>query len=227
MQRKNNNKNKKNKVVSKVKGRVKQLMIVAYGPIVYRYCPWGSWKRASLEYVQLFLPTVAGLGVLDQVFRANSLFDPDRTGAGTQPRGFDQFTPLYARYRVLGLGWRIEFAAASIAYPCCAGLVNGTQVFTTITDAGEVLHSPVRVSSSGATSVVYQGYSRLDELQGRSFQAYHTDDLTGAVVTTNPAETIDFHVFVANLTAGAVTPIISCSFWFDSVFFDPDVPGPS
>ena len=34
------------------------------------------------------------------VFSANSLYDPDTTGTGHQPRGFDQLSALYKMYRV-------------------------------------------------------------------------------------------------------------------------------
>lgn len=37
-------------------------------------------------------------------YRMNSVFDPDFTGVGGQPEGFDQLKALYSRYRVLALG---------------------------------------------------------------------------------------------------------------------------
>ena len=36
------------------------------------------------------------------LFRANSLFDPDLTGTGHQPLGFDEWAKFYRRYCVLG-----------------------------------------------------------------------------------------------------------------------------
>lgn len=46
-----------------------------------------------------FSHTVGSQG--NQQFRLNSLFDPDYTGTGHQPMGYDQITPLYHQYCVL------------------------------------------------------------------------------------------------------------------------------
>lgn len=48
-----------------------------------------SWTQAS-----------GALG--DNIYRGNSLFDPDLTGTGGQPNGFDQWAAFYASYTVLG-----------------------------------------------------------------------------------------------------------------------------
>lgn len=43
-----------------------------------------------------------GTAVQYYQFKLNDLFDPDLTGVGHQPRGFDQLTTLYQRYLVYG-----------------------------------------------------------------------------------------------------------------------------
>ncbi len=62
-------------------------------------------KRTSMRYVwsseatQLDIP--AGNFYI-QNFNGNGLFDPDRTGVGNQPRGFDDAMAFYSSYKVLG-----------------------------------------------------------------------------------------------------------------------------
>lgn len=46
-------------------------------------------------------PTSAGGYQKLQVFRANSCYDPDYTGAGVQPYGWDNWTAFFNRYQVL------------------------------------------------------------------------------------------------------------------------------
>lgn len=46
-------------------------------------------------------PTTAAFAV-GHVFNLNGLYDPDETGVGAQPRGFDQYMTMYRNYVVLG-----------------------------------------------------------------------------------------------------------------------------
>jgi len=58
-------------------------------------------KRIALVYYQEFDLTTAG-GGYSQVFRGNGPYDPDETGAGSQPTGYDQWAAFYKRYVVHG-----------------------------------------------------------------------------------------------------------------------------
>lgn len=54
-----------------------------------------------------FIPNLSSTNWHTHFFRSNSLFDPDITLTGHQPRFFDQFAAMYDKYRVLGS--KIEF----------------------------------------------------------------------------------------------------------------------
>lgn len=61
----------------------------------------GKTARAKLVYGAKFTLTPgAGGTVANHVFSANGCYDPDITGAGHQPRGFDQLMALYDHYVV-------------------------------------------------------------------------------------------------------------------------------
>jgi hypothetical protein len=223
MKKNNNNKNK-----NKRKKNTNSVSLVSvYGSMRHMRAPFGTWKRVKMEFVQLFVPTILGGTTFENIFRANSVFDPDFTGTGLQPRFFDQLTPVYNRYRVVSFSWHVEFANSSQTYPCTAGAVNGSQAPTSISDAAEILHSSVQLVGLGAQSKIFNGKVRLDQLSGRSFQGYHIDDLTQSVVTTNPIEVLNFHVVASNVTLTTFVPVISVTLWYDTVFFDPVIPAQS
>jgi hypothetical protein len=68
----------------------------------------------SCTHVQLVFPFNLGpassAAEASQVFRGNSLYDPDQTGTGAQPVYFDQWMALYSQYRVLGVWLDAKFS---------------------------------------------------------------------------------------------------------------------
>ena len=68
--------------------------------------------KVDLHYESL-VTLMPGAAVASYVFRGNSLFDPDYTGTGHQPRYYDQLTPIYGRYKVLRSAITVEMINGS------------------------------------------------------------------------------------------------------------------
>lgn len=62
----------------------------------------------TLRYNQSNTIDVANFGISSQVFRANSLYDPDSTGTGHQPNGFDTLMAAYDHFTVLASKIRVR-----------------------------------------------------------------------------------------------------------------------
>lgn len=79
-----------------------------------RITPFLANKRTTQHVygTQYSASLTPGTGML-RVFRGNGMFDPDRTGVGHQPYGFDQLAALYKYYNVSGSSIRVWFAVAS------------------------------------------------------------------------------------------------------------------
>lgn len=72
-----------------------------------------AYTDTCLRYVdQISLNATAGL-TDNWLFSANGLFDPNVTGVGHQPMGFDEWAAIYSKYRVLKSKLTITF----IPYP--------------------------------------------------------------------------------------------------------------
>lgn len=67
--------------------------------------------HANLQYNQYIAMTESSAGVgAFYSFRLSDLYDPDLTGTGLQPVGFDQFSVLYSRFRVKRVTVSIQLA---------------------------------------------------------------------------------------------------------------------
>jgi len=62
----------------------------------------------KLRYVETFGLDGAAAQSAVHVFRANGLFDPNMTGGGHQPKGFDQIALFWKRFHVLGSRIRVS-----------------------------------------------------------------------------------------------------------------------
>lgn len=72
--------------------------------------PLPSKFKTKLRYVERAISLDPGLGgsAASYVFSANGLYDPDITGIGHQPLGFDQLMPLYDNYTVIATKITVE-----------------------------------------------------------------------------------------------------------------------
>lgn len=71
----------------------------------------------KLKYVQR-IPLVITSGATDiQYFRANSMYDPDYSGAGVQPTGFDQYMTFYQRWRVHASSCKLQVSSIGTTAP--------------------------------------------------------------------------------------------------------------
>lgn len=80
--------------------------------------------KATLRYTETVLVN-PGAGVpATYTFSANGLYDPNITGAGHQPRGFDQLMGLYERYTVTSCKITVYAAINDIAGNNSVGILS-------------------------------------------------------------------------------------------------------
>ncbi len=139
----------------------------------------------------------------NQVYRMNSLFDPNFTGGGSQPLGFDQWKTFYGHYQVLGSAIKIVTLNNS-AVPAVMALYPSIDS-TTLTFIGEAREQPYAKSSNigsvtGNGKGFLKSYMAIRKLEGRN-----TDSVNfTASISTNPSSSRFWHIkmiSVDNLTA--------------------------
>lgn len=101
----------------------------------------------KLKYTAVHPGIFTGAAFTNFQIRGNSLYDPNLTGAGTQPRGFDILNQLYSKYRVLGSS--IDFQLVQ----------NSTSAATANTLVG-IVPQPTTTSPSDVTDIANQPRAR-------------------------------------------------------------------
>jgi len=183
--------------------------------------PVGQRMRTTLRYSETYQRT--GLAVYDYQFRLNSLFDPNYTGGGHQPKGFDQLAAFYQRYRVYNVRWEVLQWSTNSAMASHLVVVP-TNSSTSYTDASDAIEATY---AKHTITYMYQpkklaGVVGLAALNGKTHVAYASDDTTQALVSTNPSEVLNLHVFSEALD-GSTTLVLyqTVTLLYDVEFSDP------
>lgn len=141
------------------------------------------------------------------VFNLNSMFDPNRTGTGHQPYGYDNLALLYSKYRVISCGWRMTRPITSTSNPqiLVAMPSNDESIaFTTIDEWKEQPRCKYLHIQPGANNGNLTGKCYLPSLLGRTKAQYMADDRYAANVTANPAETCLLYTYLSDTLGGPV-----------------------
>jgi len=160
-------------------------------------------QLVKLRYSSTLVDFTASIGYYAHVFRLNSLFDPDYTGVGAQPLGFDQWAALYGSYRVIRASAKLTAAASvSQAIPMVMGFYPSTDATTEsiIDNAMQKPRSSYQVVSWVGTNknTVKRSYP-LHAILGLTAEQYRTQPETAATVSANPGTPVYLTLFAFNL----------------------------
>lgn len=122
----------------------------------------------------------------------NSIYDPNRTGIGHQPYGFDTLATMYNRYRVIACGYRIQvnWTSNNTAQPVLMGAIpaNEELTFLSLSELRENPRAKYISQNYGAPTVTLSGKTYIPSLVGRNKAQYMADDRYQAQVTGSPSE---------------------------------------
>lgn len=166
--------------------------------------PFAQRYITKMKYAEI--RTVAGPiggGLVQYNWNLNSIYDPNLSGIGHQPYGYDQLADLYNRYRV----FRVDYAISayntdgSINYSVIAALPANEQI-TGALGVSEIMENPRAkyiTQAPNAALKVLKGSISLPSLVGRSKAQYLADDRYQAQWGASPAEQA-----VLNVMAGTI-----------------------
>jgi hypothetical protein len=184
-------------------------------------------KYITLKYSETFSFSLASTVGTQQLMRLNSIFDPNSTGVGHQPYGYDQIAALYNRYRVLSTKWKITFGTVGGTYRLVVIPVNGALSSaisnnTTFDTACEVPRARQRTQGGGGSPTISMSSGiKLNDLNGVTFTEYLADDRFEAQIGANPAEVMNLVVGTYNPTAGSIDIQYSIEMEYHTDVHDP------
>lgn len=163
----------------------------------------------KMRYIDIISYTATLGATVTNLFRANSIFDPDASGVGHQPLYHDQYQTLYDQYVVLGSKITATFCSRTAGVNFIAGIVgdDDSTVTTTLTTKMEQNNSVSRACGP-TTSGVEPNTLTCTFSPFEMFGVDAKDD--GSASTqfgTNPSEEWYFGVYVQAMD-GASTVVV-------------------
>jgi hypothetical protein len=190
-----------------------------------------NWRRV-LRYVDNVTLTSTVGGQAYYQFRVNSLFDPDLSGTGHQPRGYDQLcssTGPYQTYRVHGVSARIIVPpSGSNVWNIAAGFSDSSTVSAGASGQGIGLScaeqpgwigTVIPADAGTAHEMVFK--ATMGQIQNVPQAAIASEDNYAAAYNANPVDTAYFTVTGNIITASTGSIFVGVMLEFDVTFEDP------
>lgn len=178
------------------------------------------FERSNISWPVLGVPQ-------NVVYRVNGLHDPEDAVGGQQPRGYDELSALYKKYRVRRACievWAVS-ANSSTGGNLIITMKNNNAHSAAIKTVMEDPESVIGLMSSEKPVYLKK------EVDLRKYMLdYDVDDYVGEAGSTLPHEQYFFHVSAVDLgSAGGTTNPVAMNIrvTYEAEFFDPKTPLPS
>jgi hypothetical protein len=176
--------------------------------------------KVMLKYNAVHTLTPSAGLASDYVYNLNSIFDPDVTGVGHQPRGRDNWAVFYNRYRVDSCKVTMYCTRSS------GGTVTilGNNQSTSITDVAEPLETPIGITgahSPNGSSLKLVKTFNLADLNGVTRSVYETDDRYQALMSASPSEVLCLHMVWIDTALSTGSAFVSIELDYFVTLFDP------
>lgn len=189
---------------------------------------YGKSTRATLKYSAIISIDAALVGLFaNHTFSVNGMYDPDITGAGHQPQGFDQYMVGYEHYTVTSAKIRCEFitsATTGATNVAICALARSPEP-TGITAQVDVLENPntqtkMKHFGDNADNVVLTDTVNVAQYLGRG--RVTADLALAGTSAANPSEQVYWQVGMASPYGGdpALT-YVKVDILFNAIFTEP------
>lgn len=199
--RKNYKKKTSTKKIAKMRRRYQRKSAISW-------YPFGATRVAKVRYHQQIQIDPASSSNGTYTFAANGLFDPDITGVGGQPYGFDTLMTLYNHYTVVGSRIRVYLINPTSACMIGVKLSDGTTVASAVS---QLLEQPgykkrmITHADQAEKTGISHTYSTYKFFRRSKVNIMADDSLKGSSAS-NPSELAYYNVVLGPLVSGTDLP---------------------
>lgn len=170
---------------------------------VQHYIP--DIKRMRLTYRDLITDTCSG-SQTEYVYRLNSCFDPDLTGVGGQPAGFDQWKVMYGYYRVVAVRWTVVVLAQGSSGNGLLAVApsNLSASYLDAPNLAGLRHAKSQMFSFSQRAVL-SDFLKISRASGCSDYAVISESGFGSAIGGNPASPVYLHIGVTSGTSATMS----------------------
>lgn len=209
---------------------------VAPNDMVKQLSVFPNSKRTTLHYFEDIDLGIPGTAIASYAFAANGLYDPNITGTGHQPMGFDQLMVFYNHYCVLRAKVEVTIRVYSSEAKCgvAVGLAvqrtsSAVSTFSQLVEAGNMTYMHVASIPNGGGPPPAHILHSVDvaTFQGLPYPA--DDDTLRGTASANPAQIIYFVIYQTTPDSNTATlsTFASVHIEYDALFVEPKQPSQS
>jgi hypothetical protein len=184
----------------------------------------GDRLKVKLAYTDFYDSTTDANGVYTYTYTGNSPYDPDVTGLGIQPTGWDQYSNLYRFYYCSGSKITATVVNKNSSNSIRWGVSTGTNVLSAadlaVMDPTEWPYTKWRTLGPSTTSKsvgTVKNYLSTKKVYG--YKAATNTNFIASVAGPNPTNLWYWNVFIANPALTATTFTISLKIVYYVIFF--------
>lgn len=189
-------------------------------------------KHMMLPYYSNSSLSVPNTGLaVSYVYSANGLYDPDVSGTGTQPTGFDQMMVFYEQYTVYQATIIVTFrnfstAIAPVVFIAARADTPNISVVEQVMSTGNTISTTLMPANINGSLKELKMTVRVASFLG--FDDLQDSNVARGDIASNPTEGVFFHVGAFyNETAAAGTVTFQARIVYDAVFSEARVITPS
>lgn len=164
--------------------------------------------RIVMPYAQqgILTEAAATLGAYN-TFALNSAFDPDFSGGGLQPLGFDQYAQFYGRYRVVKTRIELSFGSRTAGEPINVGMYTAAQsTLPAVATAWRIQPTPgcrykmIEGPTGGPSIALLKSSVKMAQVMGVTSSEFHNDMDFAALFSASPARVAYLHIWIQSVT---------------------------